>query len=91
MLLAVGVAQEVRSWTGWHRHVTLVLAAQAFLSVLRYRVEPLPGLSIPPFFLAPIGTGSLVAFKVARGLSSGSVLPNSVDGSGGCYSPALGL
>ncbi|HEY9846634.1 MAG TPA: hypothetical protein V6D03_10600 [Candidatus Caenarcaniphilales bacterium] len=22
---------EVRSWTGWHRHTALVLAAQAFL------------------------------------------------------------
>ena len=26
---------EVRSWTGWHRHITLVLAAQIFLTVLR--------------------------------------------------------
>ena len=23
---------EVRSWTGWYRHMTLVLAAQAFLA-----------------------------------------------------------
>jgi len=28
---------EVRSWTGWRRHVTLVLAAGAFLSVLIIR------------------------------------------------------
>lgn len=33
---------EVRSWMGGHRHITLVLAAQAFLSVLRYQVEPHP-------------------------------------------------
>lgn len=31
---------EVRSWTGWHRHISLVLAAQVFLSVLRVQVEP---------------------------------------------------
>ena len=26
---------EVRSWTGWYRHITLVLAAQAFLAVIQ--------------------------------------------------------
>jgi SRSO17 transposase len=26
---------EVRSWTGWHRHITLALVAHAFLSVMR--------------------------------------------------------
>ena len=26
---------EVRSWTGWYRHITLVMAAQAFLAALR--------------------------------------------------------
>ncbi len=26
---------EVRSWTGWHRHVTLAMVAHAFLAVLR--------------------------------------------------------
>lgn len=32
----VGLDQyEVRSWTGWHRHVTLALLAQAYLAVLR--------------------------------------------------------
>jgi len=67
---------EVRSWTGWHRHVTLVLAAGAFLSVLRYQVEPLGELSSPPFFSPQVGVGSLVAFKVVRGLSSGSASPN---------------
>ncbi|MEP0873931.1 hypothetical protein NDA01_29935 [Trichocoleus desertorum AS-A10] len=33
---------EVRSWQGWHRHVSLVMAAQAFLTVLRHQIEPLP-------------------------------------------------
>lgn len=59
---------EVRSWTGWHRHTALVLAAQAFLGVLRYQVEPLPELSTPPFFATPNRAGSLGAFKAARGL-----------------------
>ena len=67
---------EVRSWTGWHRHVTLVLAAGAFLSVLRYQAEPLGELSTPPFFSPQVGAGSLAAFKAVRALSSGSVLPN---------------
>ncbi len=32
----VGLAQyEVRSWTGWHRHVTLACLAHAFLTVVR--------------------------------------------------------
>ena len=26
---------EVRSWTGWHRHVTLAMPAHAYLAVLR--------------------------------------------------------
>ncbi len=67
---------EVRSWTGWYRHITLVLAAGAFLSVLRYQAEPLGELSTPPFFSPQLRGGSLVAFKAVRGLSSGSVLLN---------------
>jgi SRSO17 transposase len=67
---------EVRSWTGWHRHITLVLAAGAFLSVLRYQAEPLGELSTAPFFSPQVGVGSLVAFKAVRGLSSASVLPS---------------
>ncbi len=31
---------EVRSWHGWHRHITLVLATQTFLTVLRHQTEP---------------------------------------------------
>ncbi len=32
----VGLAQyEVRSWTGWHRHITLACLAHAFLAVVR--------------------------------------------------------
>jgi len=60
---------EVRSWTGWHRHMTLVIAAQVFLSVLRAQVEPRiegsDSLS-PPL----TRTGSLVVFKAFRRFSS---------------------
>ena len=48
---------EVRSWTGWHRHITLVLAAQIFLTVLRVQVEPMikdPDSSSPLLF--PVGS-----------------------------------
>ena len=56
---------EVRSWTGWHRHMTLVLAAQVFLTVLRDQVEPMTQGSdsaSPPLAAA----GSLAVFKVGR-------------------------
>ena len=60
---------EVRSWTGWHRHMTLVLATQVFLTVLRAQVEPMiqgsENLS-PPLAAA----GSLAVFKALRGRSS---------------------
>lgn len=60
---------EVRSWHGWHRHITLVLAAQTFLSVLRHQAEPVIDMTTPPLTVA--ATGSLAAFKAARGLLSG--------------------
>ena len=60
---------EVRSWVGWHRHMTLVLAAQVFLTRLRAQVEPMnegsKSLS-PPLAAA----GSLAVFKALRGQSS---------------------
>jgi SRSO17 transposase len=31
---------EVRSWTGWYRHITLSMFAQAFLSVVRAKSKP---------------------------------------------------
>jgi SRSO17 transposase len=42
---------EVRSWHGWHRHITLAMAAHAYLAVLRaYAIEPptLPKKADPP-------------------------------------------
>ncbi|MEM8832835.1 MAG: hypothetical protein AAGE96_26405 [Cyanobacteria bacterium P01_G01_bin.19] len=61
---------EVRSWTGWHRHTALVLAAGAFLSVLRFQLEGLPKVTDNPLFLMPRKAGSLDAFKLGRGISS---------------------
>ena len=60
---------EVRSWRGWHRHITLVIAAQAFLTVLRHQVEPIP---VPKKSLQDNGKtrSSMAVFKAARGLSS---------------------
>ena len=68
---------EVRSWTGWYRHITLVLLAHALLAVIQARAGTL-GLAdawaspakrgLP---LRPQMHGSLAAFKTGRGLSSG--------------------
>jgi SRSO17 transposase len=60
---------EVRSWTGWYRHITLAMWAQAFLSVLRQQegavVAPKKG------GLRAAGAGSLATFKTSRGLRCG--------------------
>jgi SRSO17 transposase len=59
----VGLAEyEVRSWTGWHRHVTLACLAHAFLTVVRaHDVDPLSaGLKGGPT------TGGLARFKASR-------------------------
>lgn len=43
---------EVRTWAGWHRHVTLALLAHAFLAVLRAEASRPPrakkSRSVPP-------------------------------------------
>jgi len=59
---------EVRSWTGWYRHITLAMWAQAFLSVLRDQ----EGAAVAPKkgALPTTAPGSLAAFKASRGLRS---------------------
>jgi hypothetical protein len=59
---------EVRSWHGWHRHITLALFAHAFLAAVRSsgldtRERPEKGGSKKP--------ESLSEFKRRRGLSCG--------------------
>jgi SRSO17 transposase len=45
----VGLADyEVRSWRGWHRHVTLAMLALAFLAGLRARLNAVKGGGEPP-------------------------------------------
>ncbi len=55
----VGLDQyEVRSWTGWHRHMTLAMTAQALLAITRARLFAKPAAS----------EKALAAFKKSRGL-----------------------
>ncbi len=67
----VGLDQyEVRSWTGWHRHITLALLAHAYLAVVRSRAggEKKPGGSVGRRAAAERGGGSSSA--VASGLGA---------------------
>ena len=60
----VGLDQyEVRSWTGWHRHMTLAMTAQALLALTRARLFAKPVVS----------DQALAAFKKSRGLPVASV------------------
>lgn len=63
----VGLDQyEVRSWTGWYRHITLVLWAQALLTVIQTEAN-LPAAAKKGGIERPV-TSSLTAFKARRGL-----------------------
>lgn len=60
---------EVRSWTGWYRHITLAMWAQSFLTVVRKetggeRASPKKGAIVTQ-------PSSLAAFKSHRKLQSG--------------------
>lgn len=56
---------EVRSWTGWYRHMTLALWAQAFLNVIRATE-----LKVELVKKGALRRGSLAHFKAQRGLLS---------------------
>lgn len=60
---------EVRSWTGWYRHMTLAMWASAFLSVIRNET----GAETAPKKGAQqrAGRNSMASFKRGRGLQSG--------------------
>jgi SRSO17 transposase len=63
----VGLDQyEVRSWTGWYRHITLAMWAYALLTVLR--AAHLPREEPKKTRLPPKPSG-LAAFKATRGLA----------------------
>ena len=49
---------EVRSWVGWHRHMTLAMAAHALLALTRARL----------FARAASPQPAMAAFKKKRGL-----------------------
>jgi SRSO17 transposase len=74
---------EVRSWTGWYRHITLAMWALALLTVLRAGAIALEQLkkSLPP----PLKASPLAAFKASRGLSSRGAFLR-FDGSCGTWS-----
>jgi SRSO17 transposase len=57
---------EVRSWTGWYRHITLAMWAYALLTVLR--AVQLPAEGAPKKTLHQPTPSSLATFKAARGL-----------------------
>jgi len=59
---------EVRSWTGWYRHMTLAMWASAFLTVVRAEsgAEVAPKKGLPKAGT----TSSLAAFKARRNLRS---------------------
>jgi SRSO17 transposase len=57
---------EVRSWTGWYRHITLAMWALALLAVLRAGA-----IAVEAFKKSPSpGPSSLAVFKASRGLQS---------------------
>ena len=59
---------EVRSWTGWYRHITLAMWALALLTVMRAEALALEALKKS---LSPSqGMSPLAAFKASRGLPS---------------------
>jgi SRSO17 transposase len=59
---------EVRSWTGWYRHITLALWALALLTVVRAGAIAAEAFKKSPG--SPAGRSSLMAFKTSRGLGS---------------------
>jgi SRSO17 transposase len=58
---------EVRSGTGWYRHITLAMWAQAFLAVVRAETETDVA---PKKGAQKLMTTSLARFKAHRGLRS---------------------
>jgi SRSO17 transposase len=65
----VGLDQyEVRSWTGWYRHITLAMWAQAFLTVLRREMGSEE--CVKKGLQNPTKPRRMAIFKARRGLRS---------------------
>lgn len=60
---------EVRSWTGWYRHMTLAMWTQAFLAVVRAELGT--EVTLKKGRLGDQRPSSLAPFKTHRGLRSG--------------------
>ena len=60
---------EVRSWTGWYRHITLAMGAYALLTGVRARHLQQEG-AVPKKMLVQAPPNSLAAFKAARSRGS---------------------
>jgi SRSO17 transposase len=60
---------EVRSWTGWYRHITLAMWAYALLAVVRAR-HLQQEIAVPKKRLVQAPANSLAAFKAARNRGS---------------------
>jgi SRSO17 transposase len=60
---------EVRSWTGWYRHMTLAMWAQAFLTVIRKESDA--ELGPKKRLINRPERSSLAVFKASRNLQSG--------------------
>ena len=60
---------EVRSFSGWYRHITLAMWASAFLSVIRKEMGS--EVVVKKGVSKQVGASSLASFKAHRGLQSG--------------------
>jgi hypothetical protein len=79
----VGLDQyEVRSWSGWYRHITLTLLAHAYLTVVRAqtqapepRKKKTPPRPVPPYRTVAVdrarGAASAVRISVEAGCPRG--------------------
>jgi SRSO17 transposase len=72
----VGLDQyEVRSWTGWHRHITLALLAQALLTVVRRHLSGAASAPGPARGHRQKGRSQQAAWRAPRRRGQGSLAP----------------
>ncbi|RYZ18040.1 MAG: hypothetical protein EOO70_00080 [Myxococcaceae bacterium] len=66
----VGLADyEVRTWSAWHRHMTLCLVAHVFLAAAAHHANLAPQEGLPPKALGlPRRRSPMRAFLARRGL-----------------------